>query len=148
MEGYGFSFTLARFISPLSAEMTGAYVARGKWIRGKLPRQLRPNCYHPRHQVGLELVQIHVERTVETKRRGDRRDDLGDESIQVGVRRSGNAEISSTDIIDPARQFVLYRRTYASLSTMKEQSECSSVVWVVSTELYGSTTEVDIFGAG
>ena len=27
--------------------------------------------------------------------------------------------------------------------TMKEQSACSSVVWVVSTELYSSTTEED-----
>jgi hypothetical protein len=30
----------------------------------------------------------------------------------------------------------------ASLSTMKAQSECSSVVWVVRMELYGSTTAV------
>ena len=31
---------------------------------------------------------------------------------------------------------------------MKEQSECSSVVWVVKILLYGSTTELDILGAG
>ena len=31
---------------------------------------------------------------------------------------------------------------------MKEQSECSRVVWVVRTELYGSTTEFAIDGAG
>ena len=31
---------------------------------------------------------------------------------------------------------------------MKEQSECSSVEWVASTELYGSTTEVDTRGEG
>jgi hypothetical protein len=30
----------------------------------------------------------------------------------------------------------------ASLSTMKAQSECSKVVWVVRMELYGSTTAV------
>lgn len=36
----------------------------------------------------------------------------------------------------------------ADLHTMNEQSECSNVVWVVRTLLYGSTTELDIFGAG
>ena len=33
----------------------------------------------------------------------------------------------------------------ASLSTMKAQSECSRVVWVVKMELYGSTTAVEIW---
>ena len=31
---------------------------------------------------------------------------------------------------------------------MNEQSECSKVVWVVRTELYGSTTELAMVGAG
>jgi len=31
---------------------------------------------------------------------------------------------------------------------MKAQSECSKVVWVVRMELYGSTTAVEICGAG
>ena len=31
---------------------------------------------------------------------------------------------------------------------MNEQSECSRVVWVVKTELYGSTIELDSCGAG
>ncbi|KAH3679985.1 hypothetical protein WICPIJ_008461 [Wickerhamomyces pijperi] len=36
----------------------------------------------------------------------------------------------------------------ASLSTMKVQSACSKVVWVVKTVLYGSTTEVETCGPG
>lgn len=34
------------------------------------------------------------------------------------------------------------------MSTMNEQSTCSRVVWVVRTELYGSTTDDDSEGAG
>lgn len=39
-----------------------------------------------RNQVGLELIQVDVESTVESQRAGDRRDDLSDESVQVGER--------------------------------------------------------------
>jgi hypothetical protein len=35
------------------------------------------------NQVGLELVQINVQGTIETERAGDGRDDLSDESVQV-----------------------------------------------------------------
>jgi hypothetical protein len=35
-----------------------------------------------RHEVGLELGDVHGERAVEEERRGERRDDLGDEAIQ------------------------------------------------------------------
>jgi len=40
------------------------------------------------------------------------------------------------------------RLVYEPLSTIKAQSECSSVVCVVRIELYGSTTAVEICGAG
>ncbi len=41
-----------------------------------------------------------------------------------------------------------YGEQYKPLSTIKAQSECSSVVCVVRIELYGSTTAVEICGAG
>lgn len=42
-------------------------------------------------------------------------------------------------------RFLRHISYIASLSTMKAQSECSSVVCVVRMELYGSTTAVDIY---
>lgn len=36
-----------------------------------------------RNQVGLELVQIDVQSTIETEGRGDGADNLGDQSVQV-----------------------------------------------------------------
>lgn len=53
-----------------------------------------------RHEVGLELVQIDVESTVETQRRRDRAHDLGDQAVQVFVRRSGNIQVASANVID------------------------------------------------
>lgn len=38
-----------------------------------------------RNQVGLELVEIDVEGTVESERRGDGADNLSDEAVQVLV---------------------------------------------------------------
>merc|ERR1711931_74764 len=52
------------------------------------------------HQVGLELGEIDVERTIESERGGDRRDDLTDESIQVGVGGSLDVKVSSADVVD------------------------------------------------
>jgi hypothetical protein len=104
-----------------------------------------------RNQIGLELVQVDVQGTVESKRGSDGRHNLSNETIEVGEGGRGDAKVSSTDIVDAGRQShrgLKASTTYASLSTMKEQSECSRVVWVVKTELYGSTTDVDILGAG
>jgi len=52
------------------------------------------------HQVGLELSNIDVKGTVESERGGQGRDDLGDESVQVGVGWSLDIEVSSADIIN------------------------------------------------
>jgi hypothetical protein len=101
-----------------------------------------------RDQVGLELVQVDIERTVKPERCRDGRNDLGNETVEVGERRRSNAKVSSTNVVDTAVSAGLIVITYASLSTMNEQSECSRVVCVVKTELYGSTTDVDILGAG
>lgn len=40
-----------------------------------------------RHQVGLKLRQIHVQRAIETQGSGNRRDHLGDQAVQVGISR-------------------------------------------------------------
>lgn len=51
-------------------------------------------------QVGLELVQIDVERTVEAQGRSDRADDLGDQAVQVLVARAGNIQVAAADVVD------------------------------------------------
>ena len=53
-----------------------------------------------RYQVSLELSQINVEGAIESQRSGDGGDDLSDESVQVGVGRSLNVQVTSADIID------------------------------------------------
>jgi len=53
-----------------------------------------------RYQVSLELSQINVEGTIESERSGDGRYDLSDESVQVGVGRSLDVQVTSADIID------------------------------------------------
>jgi hypothetical protein len=52
------------------------------------------------YQVSLELGNIDVEGTIESEGSGQRGDNLGNESVQVGVSWSLDIEISSADIID------------------------------------------------
>ena len=52
------------------------------------------------HQVSLELGDINVEGSVESEGSGQRRDNLSDESVQVGVGWSLDVQVSSADIID------------------------------------------------
>ncbi len=51
-------------------------------------------------KVDLELVKVDVERTVESERGGDGRDDLGDEPVEVGETGRGNAELGAADVVD------------------------------------------------
>ena len=53
-----------------------------------------------RYQVGLELGQIDIERAIETQRRRDGADDLTDEPVQVGVRRSLHVEVTPADVVN------------------------------------------------
>lgn len=53
-----------------------------------------------RDQVGLELVQIHVEGTIETEGRGDGADNLSNQAVQVLVVGTGNVQVSLADIVD------------------------------------------------
>jgi hypothetical protein len=53
-----------------------------------------------RDEVGLELSNINIKGTIESKGGGQRGDDLGDESVKVGVGGSLDIEVSSADIIN------------------------------------------------
>jgi hypothetical protein len=51
-------------------------------------------------QVGLELVEIDVEGTIETEGSGDGRNNLGNQAVQVLVVWSFETKIASADIVD------------------------------------------------
>jgi hypothetical protein len=51
------------------------------------------------HQVGLELVQVDVERTIETQGRRDRADNLSNETVEVLVVGTGDVQATAADII-------------------------------------------------
>jgi hypothetical protein len=53
-----------------------------------------------RDQVGLELVQIHVQGTIEAQRRGNRGHDLGDQAVEMLVAGTGDVQVPSADVID------------------------------------------------
>ena len=52
------------------------------------------------HQVGLELSNINVQSTIESEGGSEGGDDLGNESVQVGVGWSLDIEVSSADIVN------------------------------------------------
>ena len=52
-----------------------------------------------RHQVGLELGQIDVEGTIETKRSSQGRHHLGDQSVEVGVGGALDVQVASAHIV-------------------------------------------------
>jgi hypothetical protein len=51
------------------------------------------------HKVGLELRDINIEGTIESKRSGQGGHNLSDESVQVGVGRSLNVQVSAAHIV-------------------------------------------------
>jgi len=53
-----------------------------------------------RNQVNLELVDIHVERTLKAKRGSERRNNLGDKTVEVGVRGTRDAEVVAANVIE------------------------------------------------
>ena len=55
---------------------------------------------HLRNQIRLELVQVDVERPIETERDGDRRDNLSDQPVQVGEAGLGHVKPLFADIVD------------------------------------------------
>ena len=53
-----------------------------------------------RDQVGLEFVEVDVEGAIESERSSDRRNDLAEQSVQIFVRGSRNAQVLLADIVD------------------------------------------------
>jgi len=53
-----------------------------------------------RDQVGLELVNVDIKLTFKAERRGETRNDLSDNTIEVLVRRTLDAKILFADVID------------------------------------------------
>jgi len=51
-------------------------------------------------QIGLEFGKIDVEGTIESERGRDRRHDLGNETVKVGVRWSLNVQVTTADVVD------------------------------------------------
>jgi hypothetical protein len=53
-----------------------------------------------RHEIGLELIQINVEGTIETQARGNRANNLGDKSVEVLIPRARDIQVALTDTKD------------------------------------------------
>ena len=53
-----------------------------------------------RDKIRLELVQIHVQRAIESQTGRDRRDNLGDKGVQVLVVGTGDVEAALADVVD------------------------------------------------
>ena len=53
-----------------------------------------------RDQVGLELIQIDVQRAIETERRGDRGDNLSNETVQVGETGRSDTQPLLADVVN------------------------------------------------
>ena len=51
-------------------------------------------------QVGLELVQVHVESSVKPQGSRDGGDNLADQPVEVGVGRSLDVEVPPADVVD------------------------------------------------
>ena len=52
------------------------------------------------HQVGLELGQIDVESTIEAQRGRDGADNLGNQTVQVGVGGTLDVQVATADVVD------------------------------------------------
>ena len=53
-----------------------------------------------RNKVRLKLVQVDIQCTIESQRRGDGADDLCNKSVEVLVARAGNIQVPSADVVD------------------------------------------------
>lgn len=51
-------------------------------------------------QVGLELVQVDVEGTIEAQAAGDGADNLSNEAVEMLVTRTGDVEVAAADVVD------------------------------------------------
>uniref|UniRef100_A0A0K2SVE1 Putative LOC100382917 [Zea mays] n=1 Tax=Lepeophtheirus salmonis TaxID=72036 RepID=A0A0K2SVE1_LEPSM len=52
------------------------------------------------NQIGLEFVQIHIEGSIKAERGRDGRDDLSDQSVEIGVCGEINVQVAPADVVD------------------------------------------------
>jgi hypothetical protein len=78
------------------------------------------------HQVGLELSDINVQGTIETKGSSERGDDLGNQPVQVGVSWALNVEVTAAHIVES-----LVIKAEGDISVLKESvGRKDRVVWL------------------
>ena len=78
------------------------------------------------HQVGLELVQVYVQGTVESEGSGDGRDDLGNQTVEIGEAWGADSQVLLADVIDSL--VVDHKRTVGVLEGGMGSQD--SVVWL------------------
>ena len=69
-------------------------------------------------QIGLELIQIHVEGAVKTEGGGDGGDDLGNEAVEVGVGGSLDVKTGPTNVINGLEKLVMRNDFWNQLLTL------------------------------
>ena len=89
-----------------------------------------------RHEVRLELRDVHVERAVEAERRRERRGHLGEEAVEVRVRRALDVEVAAADVVEG---LVVEGERHVRVLEERVRREHRVV---------GSTTALEICGAG
>ena len=52
------------------------------------------------HQIGLELVEVNIKSTIKTERGSNGRDDLTNQTIQIGISWPFNIQITTADIVN------------------------------------------------
>jgi len=52
-----------------------------------------------RHQVGLEFSDVDVQSAIKAQGRGQGADDLSDQTVQVGVGRALDVQITAADVV-------------------------------------------------
>ena len=77
---------------------------------------------HSRHQVGLELVEIDVETTIETEGSGDTGDNLRDQTVDIDETRCGNAETLLANVSD--RLIIDHERAVRVLESGVGRQDC------------------------
>lgn len=60
------------------------------------------------HQVSLELIQVHIEGTIEPKTGSDRADNLGNQAVKMFVARARNVQVAAANIIN---SFVVHQES-------------------------------------
>ena len=69
-----------------------------------------------RHQIGLELSDVHVQGSIEAQRCGQTGNDLGNEAVEVGVRGAFNVQVPQQGFSMPDRGLL------SKLSTSQSRS--------------------------